>query len=317
MNGALIGVRLASRMVAAREIVSLELSGEDAPLPPYTPGAHIDLHLPGGLVRQYSLCHPSMETGSYRVAVLLDPQTRGGSRAVHDLSVGDTLFISAPRNHFPLIEGSTDIVLLGGGIGITPLLAMAYALHRDGRSFTLHYCCRSRDRMAFREELSAAPFDDRVHFHFDDEEVSQQFRAGEAMGNHAPGRYIYTCGPAGFLDHVLATAKARGWPEEAVRYERFSADVDTQGAHFTVVAQRSGLSVTVGEDQTIAAALAANGIAVTLSCEQGICGTCLTRVLEGVPDHRDLFLTDTERAANDCMTICCSRALTPTLVLDV
>ncbi|WP_374597992.1 2Fe-2S iron-sulfur cluster-binding protein [Sphingosinicella sp.] len=318
MSDSLIGVSIASRSMAARDIVSLDLVSVDgALLPPFTPGAHIDLHLPGGLIRQYSLCNPSIETGSYRVAVLLDPETRGGSRAVHALSAGDRLFISAPRNHFPLVESSADIVLLGGGIGITPLLAMAYALYRESRSFTLHYCSRSSDRMAFREDLHTAPFADRVQLHFDDGDASQHFRAAEAMGSHVPGRYIYTCGPTGFLAHVLATAKTAGWPDEAVRYERFSADVDTHGGHFTIIAQRSGLSFTVGDDQTIAAALAANGIAVPLSCEQGVCGTCLTKVLEGVPDHRDLYLTDAERAANDSMTICCSRALTPTLVLDV
>lgn len=318
MTENLINAKVVDRREDGTDVVVLHLAAEDgAILPAFTAGAHIDLHLPNGLIRQYSLCDQPGAFDNYRIGVLRDPASRGGSTAVHALKPGDQISISAPRNHFPLVEDSQDIVLLAGGIGITPILSMAQDMASLDRAFTMHYCARSPDRMAFRAELLRSPFIDRVQMHFDDGAADQRLNIAAAIGLHAPGRHVYVCGPQGFIDHVLATAHDCGWPEDAVHYERFAADVDKGGAAFTVVAAKSAVEIPVADGQTIAQALALAGIDVPLSCEQGVCGTCVTPVLEGRPDHRDFYLMDSEKAANDCMTVCCSRSLTARLVLDI
>ncbi|PXW99365.1 vanillate O-demethylase ferredoxin subunit [Sphaerotilus hippei] len=298
---------------------------EDAsgrPLPAFSAGAHVDLHLPGGLVRPYSLCSDPADTHHYRLGVLKDPASRGGSVAVHQhlLSEGTRLAISAPRNHFPLDESAPHSVLAGGGIGITPMLAMAARLHATGASFELHYCVRSRAQAAFLDELVQAPWAARVTVHADDEAADTRL-APQALLRAAPaGSHLYVCGPSGFMDWVLAEAEAAGLPAAQRHREYFSAPIVTPAAGdqpVEIVARRSGRTVVAAADETLRSALERVGIKVQVSCEQGVCGTCACTVLEGEPEHRDAYLTDEEREANDQILVCCSRARSARLVLDI
>lgn len=313
-------VRVQRKSQEAEGIVALELvSADGRPLPGFGAGSHIDVNLPNGLVRQYSLCNSAAERHRYRIAVLREPSSRGGSAAVHDLvKEGDVLTISAPRNHFPLHDAPRSL-LLAGGIGVTPILCMAQRLATWGADFEMHYCTRSPARTAFREEIAASGFADKVHLHHDDGAEAQKLRVAELLATPEPGTQIYVCGPGGFIDHVVNTAKANGWPAQQIHLEYFAAAAqDTSGDQpFEVKLTSSGQTYRIPKDQTIVQALRAEGVEIMVSCEQGVCGTCITRVLEGVPDHRDCYLTDDERAANDQFTPCCSRSKTPLLVLDL
>jgi vanillate O-demethylase ferredoxin subunit len=304
----------------AEGIASFELARADGgALPAFSAGSHIDVVLPNGLTRQYSLCNDANENHRYRIAVLRDAASRGGSAGMHDLvKEGDALAISEPRNHFPLAHAKRT-VLLAGGIGVTPLLCMAQRLAAIGADFEMHYCTRSPARTAFRDEIAQSPFASRVQFHFDDGDAAQKFDAKAALAQPLAGTHLYVCGPTGFIDHVVSTAKAQGWPAEQVHLEYFGAapqDSAGDGA-FEVKIASSGKTIRIAADQTVVQALAAQGIEVLTSCEQGVCGTCITRVLEGECDHRDLYFTDEEKAKNDQFTPCCSRAKTSVLVLDL
>ncbi len=315
-----IVVKVIRKSAEASDIVSCDLVSSDGePLPDWEPGAHIDVRLANGMVRQYSLCSAVGQQSGYRIAVLRDPNSRGGSLAVHALGIGDTLSISEPRNLFPLKDGAHSTLLLAGGIGITPLLAMAWQLNAKGRPFELHYFVRSRSRAAFLSELQRSPFGQQVFVHADDEpgKSSSVVRLLHDALESAGDSHIYTCGPAGFLKHVLETANLQGWPEGQIHYESFSSMQPTGGATFEVRIPSLDKAVTVGSDETVVAAVSRLGLDIPMSCEQGICGTCLTRVLEGTPDHRDMYLTDEERAANDQFLPCCSRSLSAFLVLDL
>ena len=313
-----IQVKVLRRHPAAEGICSYELARADGgPLPAFSAGSHIDVHLPAGLVRQYSLCNDDRETHRYRIAVLRDPASRGGSIALHDqVREGDTLTISAPRNHFALVAAPHSL-LLAGGIGITPLLCMAQRLAHAGQSFSLHYCTRSLARTAFRDEVTA--LGDRAHLHLDDGAASQKLDLSAVLAGVPAGTHLYVCGPGGFIDFVMNTAKAAGWPAERLHLEYFGAGPqDTSGDRaFEVRLASTGKTYTVPADKTVVAALQAHGVDVLVSCEQGVCGTCLTRVLKGECDHRDMYLTDAEKAANDQFLPCCSRAKSDLLVLDL
>lgn len=287
-------------------------------LPAFDAGAHIDLHLGDGLVRQYSLAGAPSQRGSYRLGILKDPASRGGSVAAHQrLLAGATLRIGLPRNHFPLAAGATRSVLVGGGIGITPMIAMAHALSEAGQAFELHYCGRSEAACAFLDELRGSAYATQVHTHFDDAGESQRLDLNAVLAQAVPGTHLYVCGPAGFMDWVIGEARRLGLPEEQIHKEYFQVDTDTSGQAFDVVAHKSGQRVRVEAGQSIVDALAGIGIKVPMSCEQGVCGTCLCTVLDGTPDHRDVFLTDEEKADNDQILLCCSRAKSDTLVLDL
>jgi vanillate O-demethylase ferredoxin subunit len=317
----LIQVRVSARRQMAADIAGFVLEALDGQaLPAFEPGAHIDVHLPGGLVRQYSLHEPTTERGQYHIGVLRDPQSRGGSvRLADEVGQGDTLSISAPRNHFPLHKGSGESLLFAGGIGITPILCMARQLAREGRSFTLHYCGRSLSRMAFIEELRSSEFAPEVHVHVDDGAADQQLDAHAAVGSASADKHLYVCGPTGFMEHVLGVARSLGWDESHLHREYFAAapiDHSADGT-FELLIKSSGQVIEVRPDQSAAQALLDAGVAISLSCEQGVCGTCLTRVIDGAPDHRDLYLTDDERVRNDSFMPCCSRARSPRLVLDL
>ena len=250
--------------------------------------------------------------------MLKDPASRGGSEAVHTLTEGAELQISEPRNLFPLVHEAKRSLLFAGGIGITPILCMAERLAHMGADFELHYCARSSDRAAFVDRLHQAPFSNRVHLHFDDGKGGDPLDAAAVLAAPEQGTHLYVCGPGGFMEHILGTAKAQGWAEANLHREYFSAAPAAQAddGSFEVQLSSSGQVLQVPADQSVAQVLEAAGVIVPLSCEQGICGTCLTRVLEGEPDHRDLFMTEEEQAANDQFTPCCSRAKSARLVLD-
>jgi len=289
-------------------------------LPAFSAGSHIDVQVPGGMTRQYSLCNPPGESHRYLIGVLRDAASRGGAVAVHErVHEGDVLTISAPKNHFPLAHEARRSLLLAGGIGVTPILCMAERLATTGADFEMHYCTRSRERTAFYERIRASAFAHRVAFHFDDGPPEQKLDIAALLAAPQPGTHLYVCGPKGFMDAVLGTARARGWPEAQLHYEFFAADAAPADGDtaFEVQLASTGQVIVVGKDQTVVQALAAAGVEVQTSCEQGVCGTCLTRVLEGTPDHRDLYLTPEEQAANDQFTPCCSRARSARLVLDL
>ena len=205
---------------------------------------------------------------------------------------------------------------MGGGIGITPMLAMAWRLQELGKPFELHYCSRTRDRAGFLTELAQA-FPEQTSLHFDDEDAAQRFAPKDCLSAQPAGTHVYVCGPSGFMDWVIAEAKAAGYGSDRIHFEYFNADVETGGDAFEVVARRSGKTLQVGPDQSILDVLVGAGIRVKKSCEKGVCGTCLCDVIEGTPDHRDKFLNDDEKDDNDQIVLCCSRSKTPRLVLDI
>lgn len=317
-----LAVVVRRKRLEANDICSLELlAAGDQALPAFAAGAHVDVHLPGGLIRQYSLCNDPAERGRYLIAVLREPASRGGSTAVHDaIREGDRLSISPPKNHFALATDAGPSLLLAGGIGVTPILAMAEQLQADGRDFRFHYAARSPARAAFVERVRAGPFAARTQFHFDDGEAAQRLDLDQVLGQAAPGTHLYVCGPKGFIDAVLDAARRRGWDPARLHWEYFAGEAVVPRADdgsFDVCLASSGRVVRIAADQSIVAALAEAGIEIAVSCEQGICGTCLTRVLDGEPDHRDAYLTPEEQAANDQFTPCCSRSKSARLVLDL
>ncbi len=316
-----LSVRVVARQQEATDVCSFELADpEGRALPGFNAGAHIDVQVRDGLIRQYSLCNAPGEQHRYRIAVLREASGRGGSIALHDqIQQGDLINISAPRNHFPLAPGASRTVLLGGGIGVTPILCMAQQLAQANADFEMHYCTRSADRTAFADQIRQSSFADRVIFHRDDGDPAQKFDAAAVLANPVSGTHIYVCGPAGFMDYVLKTAKQLGWPDAQVHREYFAAAPQQGGVaqEFEVQIASTGQVLVIPADKAIAEVLMEHNIDITTSCDQGVCGTCLTSVLEGEPDHRDSFLTDEERARNDQMTPCCSRAKSRRLVLDL
>jgi cytochrome P450/ferredoxin-NADP reductase len=312
-----LDVTIARRETAATDIVSLELQSADGrDLPVYDAGAHVDVYVKSGLIRQYSLTGDPQDRSRYRLGILLDPESRGGSSAIHSqFRQGKTIRIGRPRNNFPIQDGVAHTILFAGGIGITPMLNMAYELEARDASWEMHYCGRTPDRLAFSEEL--ARFGDKVQIHVDSGPKDQHLDIATVLAEVATDRHLYVCGPNGFMDFVVKSSESQGWAKGNVHLERFGAEVNTDGAPFTVVAKASGKSFEVQPGETISQKLAEHGIDVQVSCQSGVCGTCLTRVLEGMPDHRDLVQTDLEKASNAQITVCCSRSKTKTLVLDV
>jgi vanillate O-demethylase ferredoxin subunit len=315
-----LSVKVLRKTQAAEDIASFELADPSgAPLPAFSAGSHIDVHVPGGLTRQYSLCNDAEGRHLYRIAVLRDPASRGGSTGMHDrVAEGDMLQIGEPRNLFPLVHARRTL-LFAGGIGVTPLLCMAQRLHAIGADFGLHYCCRTPARTAFRDEILNSGFADRAVFHFDDGEPAQKLDLEAALAVCDPGTHVYVCGPGGFINAVVQIAKAKGWPDDQVHLEFFgAAPQDVSGDRpFQVKLASRGHIIDVAANETVVAALRRHSIEIAVSCEQGICGTCVTRVLDGNCDHRDLFFSDEEKARNDQFTPCCSRSRGAMLVLDI
>lgn len=317
-----IEVEVAAKHLITPDIAFLELRNtRENPLPMFTAGSHIDVEIAPGLVRQYSLIDGPGDPAHYRIAVLRQQASRGGSAAIHErIRPGDRLRISVPRNNFALAHGARRSVLYAGGIGITPILCMAERLVQMNASFDFHYFARTRTHAAFLSYIEAGRIAERAHIHFTREEGGRRFDPGRDVPAFEPGSHLYVCGPAAFIQVVLDGAKLAGWPEECLHRELFTAPDVSQNAKsesFRVRIASTGLTLEVPPDRTVAQVLIEAGIDLPLSCEQGVCGTCLTRVIDGVPDHRDVFLTEEEHRRNDQFTPCCSRARTPLLVLDL
>lgn len=259
-----LGVKVTARTDVATDIIGLALTSE-TPLPAYTVGAHVDAFVRSGLIRQYSFTRDPADRPKYRLGVLLDPNSRGGSTAIHtQFTQGQTIRIGRPRNNFPLQADAAHTVLFVGGIGITPMLNMAYALQAIGASWELHYCGQTADRLASIDELKQ--FGDKVHMHIDRSPKDQQIDINAVLGDPSPDTHLYMCGPNGFMDFVDKAAEKNGWTDTCVHLERFGAQVNTDGAPFTFVVQKSGISFDVEPGETIAEKLEFHDIAVQMSC---------------------------------------------------
>jgi ferredoxin-NADP reductase len=313
----LIEVRLNAIRYAARDTNLYELVRPDGKaLPAYEPGAHLDLHLPNGIIRQYSLINPAPAhaPSSYTLGVKRDPASRGGSRYVHDeLRVGRTLKISAPRNNFPLKEDAGHAIFFAGGIGITPIWCMVQRLEALGRPWTLYYACRSRADMAFLQALEKMA---GAQFHFDDESAGRFLDVAALVAGAPKDAHLYCCGPTPMLNAFEAATKE--WPREQIHVEYFTpkAQPDKKGG-FIVELARSGQEFVIPEGQTILQVLLDAGVDVDYSCELGICGACEQRVISGIPEHHDAILTEEEQAANTKVMICCAGCKSERLVLDL
>jgi len=321
MNALSRQLRVAARRQETEDIVTLDLADPaGSELPSFSAGAHIDIEAAPGLVRQYSLLNDPAERTRYRIGILRDRASRGGSQAMHRLAVGDIVYAAGPRNHFELHAGSHHTWLLAGGIGVTPLLCMAQQLQKENREFTLDYCVRSAAQAAYAGDLREAAFADSVHVHLDDGEEQQRLHIDERLALMAPGTHIYICGPAGFMAWCIEAAGRAGVPDSQLHVEYFKAADQADTAteiEFEIKLASSGATLKVPRLASILSVLRDHGIAVPASCEAGVCGTCLTSVLAGTPDHRDVYLSKEERAAGDVILPCCSRALSPLLVLDI
>ncbi|MFG1923137.1 PDR/VanB family oxidoreductase [Cryptosporangium sp. NPDC048952] len=296
-------LRVDRREAVADGVISLDLRAPDGGnLPPWEPGAHIDLNLGPDLVRQYSLCGDPADPSVWRIAILRELDSRGGSQYVHDkLHEGATVDVRGPRNHFPL-EPAEKYIFIAGGIGITPILPMLAAATAAGADWELHYGGRSHASMAFRDELTGP----QVHLQ------EGLLDLTTILGEHA---LIYCCGPEPLLSAVEQLV-----PAEALRLERFTPKAQgdvVRHESFEVELTQSGITLTVPTDRSILEVVEAAGVTVLSSCQEGTCGTCETAVLSGEVDHRDSLLTDDEQAANDTMFICVSRAACPRLVLEL
>ncbi|PUA17338.1 PDR/VanB family oxidoreductase [Glaciimonas sp. PCH181] len=303
-------------------------------LPAVTAGAHIDMHLAGGVIRQYSLCNNPGERHRYVIAVLREEVGRGGSRLMHEsLRVQDVVSVSQPRNNFSLISDAKKHILLAGGIGVTPLKAMAHYLESTGEDYELHYCAKGQEHAAFREEFAAQVEKGRVIFHFDGGNPRDGLDIVALLAAHVEGTHVYYCGPGGFM---AACAKAaQHWPRGTVHFEHFKApdpvksevvsvdaisDATSDAASevaggFSVQIASTGALIAIPDDKSIVEALADSGVVIETSCQSGLCGTCKLRYLSGEVDHRDFILSDDEHL--EYLTACVSRPKSKLLVLDL
>jgi tetrachlorobenzoquinone reductase len=320
MADGMMQVRVKRISFEAETIHSYELvapGGGD--LPAFTAGCHIDLHLPNGMIRSYSLVNDQSERNRYVVAVNKDVASRGGSHSVHEtVRVGDILTISHPKNNFALQENAAHSVLIAGGIGITPLLSMIRRLEALGRPWELFYTVRTRSAAAFLDELDALRFNGQanVHLNFDQEPPGRLLDLPAIVTQAPKDAHLYCCGPVSMLEAFEAATTDR--PTDHVHVEYFKAkEKPAVAGGFEVKLARCNRTIAVQAGKSILDALLDAGVAVSYACTEGVCGTCETRVIEGLPDHRDLFLSKEEQAANTTMMICCSGSKSPTLVLDL
>ncbi|MFH5824634.1 PDR/VanB family oxidoreductase [Georgenia sp. AZ-5] len=312
-------LRVQAVRLEAENILSLELAHPNGePLPAFTAGAHIDLALPNGLSRSYSLCNDPTETSRYVVAVARDAQSRGGSTWIHDeIRPGQLLEVTGPLNNFELVESAATSVLIAGGIGITPMMAMVCRLAALGRDWVLHYAVRTRTQAAFLPELErlAGEHPERLRLHVDDENGGAVLDLNSVVQSAGEQAHLYCCGPTPMLEAFEAAAAALPAEQRHVEYFSNTEAPATDGG-FEVELTESALTLVVPAGNTILQTMLDAGLDVPYSCTEGICGTCETRVISGVPDHRDLVLTDQEKAANDTIMICCSGSQSPRLVLE-
>lgn len=317
----LLDLQIRQIRLEATSIHSFELCAPDHErLPAFTAGAHIDLHLPGGLVRQYSLCNDPVETHRYVIGVLRDVNGRGGSRQVHaTLKVGDLVKVSRPRNQFELQAGQTSALLIAGGIGITPLKSMAHSLLRAGTPFELHYCARSSEVAAFTEELvelnRRAPGSAR--WHFDNGQVGAGLDLAALLESQPEGTHLYFCGPPGFMK--ACTQASVQWQPGTVHSEHFQAPTRTEplapSTGATVKLSKSQRELVLPEGGNLLELLCLQGVHVPTSCESGLCGTCKTGYADGEVEHNDFILDDDEKQR--CLTLCVSRVTSRSITLHL
>lgn len=311
----LLNVTLSRVCQQTEDIRTFELTATEGALPSFEAGAHIDIYTGVG-PRQYSLCDVHVENGPYVLGVKREPDGRGGSRWMHDTCrVGDRLQIGAPRNNFRLAPEAAHHCLMAGGIGITPVLAMAKALWQRGSRFELACFSRSRAHAPFLEEIQTSPWADRVRFHFDDS-TEHRVHLDELCAAQPAATHFYACGPAGFMTAIRQATRLH--PPEQVHEESFSALAPAEKAGrttFVVELARSGKTVLVERGQSLLQALRGAGVHPITSCEMGVCGSCVTRYLSGTPEHGDSFLSPNERLSE--LAICCAGSLSERLVLDL
>lgn len=304
------------------DVIRLILAKENGEvLPTYQAGAHIVVQLPSGLRRQYSLCFLPELGHEYEIAVFKEPNSRGGSQQIHALSEGDVLKVFKPQNHFLLNNPRSPALLMGAGIGVTPLMAMAQMLHKSGTDFCLHYSAKSTVKAAYYAFLNAAPFSEKVKFHFSDD-INGRANISAILASETDKRDIYVCGPQAYIDEVINTALELGWPKERLHQEYFTGPKsqtpkDAPREAFQVKVASTGQVYEVKAGMTITQTLLDNGVDIPISCEEGWCGTCLVRVLEGEPEHLDLFLSEQEQSDGEQIIPCCSRSRSDCLVLDI
>lgn len=302
---------------------SFELSAASGDaLPGYSPGSHIRVSLPSGDDRPYSLINldpaadPKQSAMRYRLGVRLEEASQGGSAFMHGLKAGDSFSATAPKNDFALVEDDRPIVLIAGGIGITPIASMASALLRQDRDFALHYSGRAQGSLAFVEPLRAL-LGERLTEHYDD--LTGGYLDAELILSAVdPESHLYVCGPKPMIEAVQRTARNQGWPEERIHFEVFTPPVAQSGDRaFEVEIASTGECFTIPVGQSIIEVLEAAGQDLIYDCQRGDCGICQTDVVSGEPDHRDVVLTDSEKAEGKVMQICVSRAKSAKLVLDL
>lgn len=313
--------RIVDRQAIADDVVMLVLAPIDgAPVMPFDAGAHIELQLQAG-PRHYSLFNAPQERDLYRIAVRREAEGRGGSLEVFDTLVeGEIVAVRGPFNHFPLAAGAHDALLIAGGIGITPIMAMANQCRAEGASFELHYAGRNLSSMAFVDQLLSDEWQTNTWLYAAELSGTARLDVAQVISAPASDRHLYVCGPSRLIEAVIAAATDKGWPPSHVHFERFGADVTPPGngdQPFELEIASNGQRITVSAEETAADALARAGVAIPTSCGSGVCGACCTRLKGGTPDHRDLYLSPEEQARGDRFTPCCSRAVTPLLVLDL
>jgi vanillate O-demethylase ferredoxin subunit len=322
MSEPLFPVRIDQIRYEAADILSFLLrrcDGRD--FEPVDPGAHIDVHLGNDLMRSYSLSNGLGDDGAYRITVARDANSKGGSVFMHErIRVGQTIEISEPRNNFALAQDADLSVFIAGGIGVTPFLPMMRRLNESGKRWRLHYSARTPERAALLQEIAQLAVAGGGEFlqNFDEVPGGTMLDLPALLSAVSPGTHVYCCGPTGMLDAFRKAAATAALPDDHVHFEYFSSNIEgaTEGG-FTVVMAQSGREVVIAPGQTILHALNDAGANIAYSCEEGVCGACETRVIEGVPDHRDVILTDSERAAGKTMMVCCSGSKSPRLVLDL
>lgn len=317
-RGNTLAVTVRRKWQSADGVIGFELADRDGRhLPTFQPGAHIDVHLPNGLVRQYSITNGPGDLLSYVIGVKQESASKGGSKVlVETVREGDMLAISEPRNNFPLRRDATRTVLIAGGIGITPLLSMARFLDQSSLPYELHYFTRTGEQVAFRGELDVLHGQIEIHSGMGREAIAG--KVAEVLGPYQFANHVYICGPGAMLEMVQQTAADQAWPDEAVHFEYFQNDkVIDASSSFDIELARSAMTLHVPAGKTILEVMRDAGLTVPSSCEQGACGTCLTTVIEGEVDHQDVYLNKTEKAGNACMMTCVSRAKSARLVLDI
>lgn len=313
----LLRVKVKNIHETATDVKAIELSSINDQLPTFQPGAHIDLHLPNGMIRQYSLANATGQTDRYIIGVKREQVSTGGSSYIHDtLRIDDVVAISVPRNNFPMRRDAVKTILIAGGIGITPMLSMAQALHHSSIPFELHYFVQGQDHVAFKPILNS--FQSSLHIYAALDPSQTQTKLADILAHYDNAYHVYVCGPGTMMDATRSIAESKQWPDEAVHFEYFKNSQSRDNTKpFEVSLSRSGLTLPVPSGKSLLEVLRENNIDLPSSCEQGACGTCKVAVLQGEPLHQDVYLSETEKQRGNCMMTCVSRAKSQSLTLDI